>query len=476
VLPLSPAAAMPWAQQSLMSSIYKVLLFVNLMPRWSAGGPHLNAYSAQSLTVAAIVVCAVFSAAFAVFWLRDLFAADDSPRSAWRARFFWYLAPPLLTGFYAPMAASLMAPLACAVSSQKLWMNTTLEVRVLQCMRRGRRTRYRGGAACRRCHARRSTIVRPSYSLVDLPAPQLRCGSSSFPLLQCWSGGHVGLLIAGLVTLLPFIAISGLFALTLVDRRVSVGGKDNATCAVHGRVDAGLQVLRLGLAAFFVLGYDSNAWLTVTVSIAAGLVWLGAYTWWLPFYRLRTNQGCAIGASVFLCAGIAAALSVATSSGEENGGSILFLFLILPVAYSCYRCVLAVQQARCTTPTVLHRATAWIRSVVCLSFSRVLRFHATLSWYFTLLQPRCVPLALASTSQRPQLPVPRGVEDTLPAGGQRGAGDEGAGVGGRQKGSTQCVLGEQGELSSGGERTAQRPLRIHGAQGGRRAVRPLRHV
>jgi hypothetical protein len=152
----------------------------------------------------------------------------------------------------------------------------------------------------------------------------------------------VGLLIAGLLTLLPFIAISSLFTLALVDRRVSIGGKDNATCAVHGRVEAGVQMLRLGLAAFIVFGYDSNAWLTVIVSIAAGLAWLGAYTWWLPFYRLRTNQGCAIGASVFLCAGVAAALSVATSAGDGNGGSILFLFLILPVAYCCYRFVLAV--------------------------------------------------------------------------------------------------------------------------------------
>jgi hypothetical protein len=131
VLPLSPAAAMPWAQQSLMGSIYKFLLYVNLMPRWSAGGPQLNAYSAASLSVAAIVVCAVFSAAFTFLWLSESLAAADSPRSAWRARFFWYVAPPLLTAFYAPMVAALMAPLACAVSGHRLWMNTTLEVRAL---------------------------------------------------------------------------------------------------------------------------------------------------------------------------------------------------------------------------------------------------------------------------------------------------------------------------------------------------------
>jgi hypothetical protein len=129
VLPLSPAAAMPWAQQSLMGFVYKVLLFINLMPRSSADGPQLNAYSAQSLSVAAIAVCAIFSATFVFLWLNESLAASDSPRSAWRARFFWYLAPPLLTAFYAPMVAALMAPLACAVSSQKLWMNTTLEVR-----------------------------------------------------------------------------------------------------------------------------------------------------------------------------------------------------------------------------------------------------------------------------------------------------------------------------------------------------------
>jgi hypothetical protein len=171
------------------------------------------------------------------------------------------------------------------------------------------------------------------------PSRLLRCPRSlPSPPLQCWSGGHLGLFIACLIVLIPFVAITLLLALTLVDRRISVGGKDNVTCAVLGRVDAGMLVLRLGFAGFIVLGFDVSPWVTVLVSIAAGLAWLGAYAWWLPFYRLPMNQMHGVAAGVFLSAGVAAALSVATSeSSGGSGGTILFLFLVLPVCYCCYR-------------------------------------------------------------------------------------------------------------------------------------------
>jgi hypothetical protein len=77
------------------------------------------------------VLCAVFAGWLVYLWLAEAFGAGDAPRSAWGSRLVWYLAPVLSSAIFMPMAASLIAPLSCLVSSQQMWLGTQLQVRCL---------------------------------------------------------------------------------------------------------------------------------------------------------------------------------------------------------------------------------------------------------------------------------------------------------------------------------------------------------
>jgi hypothetical protein len=77
-----------------------------------------HSYPADSLSIAAIVLCAVFAGCLVYLWLAEAFGAAEAPRSAWGSRLVWYLAPVLSSAIFMPMAAALIAPLSCLVSSQ----------------------------------------------------------------------------------------------------------------------------------------------------------------------------------------------------------------------------------------------------------------------------------------------------------------------------------------------------------------------
>lgn len=358
VIPLSPAQGMTWNDQPIMSSIYKFLLSVNLLPR-PEGSP---IYNASSLVIASLVIAAIFSSFFLWLWLSEAFSAPGTAHSQWRSRIIWWFFPVLAYALWTPFVGGLIAPFSCLTigggSASAVWMNTTI---------------------------------------------------------TCFSGPHIGMLVSGVFILFAFCGTMMLLTVTLVDRRTTIAGKDNEVAAVHGRVDAALLFVKLILAAFFVLGFGSNPWITVIISLLAGLVWLGLYTYYLPYYRLSMNQVQAGASAVFLCAGVAAALSVAVGASSSNSGVILFLFLLLPVGYSAIRCVaaarcssyiLVVFGSSCFPVTCPSHAFCFPRSFIIplLSLFPSFPFPPVLPVF--PVQPCASPLALSVYSDRPLQPFP----------------------------------------------------------------------
>lgn len=99
--------------------------------------------------------------------------------------------------------------------------------------------------------------------------------------------------------------------------------------APHGRVMLVLLLAKTLLVGCFSLSGSVDQYILIAVALGVGVIWAGAFSVYLPFYKLRTNQFCAAMGVSFLWAAGSLLLGKIQNRPDDNVAGFVF-FMALP--------------------------------------------------------------------------------------------------------------------------------------------------
>lgn len=99
--------------------------------------------------------------------------------------------------------------------------------------------------------------------------------------------------------------------------------------APHGRIMLVLLVAKTLLVGCFSLSGSVDQYILIAVALGVGVIWAGAFSVYLPFYKLRTNQFCAALGVSFLWAAGSLLLGKIQNRPDDNVAGFVF-FMALP--------------------------------------------------------------------------------------------------------------------------------------------------
>lgn len=95
--------------------------------------------------------------------------------------------------------------------------------------------------------------------------------------ITCFGGAHIGVMVASIAVIVTTFPWLFLLSATMVDRTPDPTGKKNLLCASHGRVDAGMFVVKLILGIMYAFGGGINAVAYGIIVLLLGLAYVSTH-------------------------------------------------------------------------------------------------------------------------------------------------------------------------------------------------------
>lgn len=105
--------------------------------------------------------------------------------------------------------------------------------------------------------------------------------------LVCWGGGHYFLVALTSLSILLLAALSLICVACFIDRRPE---SPSLLAQAHGRVAVLLLSLKAIVAPMMVMHDHINKWVLITALGVMGVLWMGAFWFYLPYYNARMNS------------------------------------------------------------------------------------------------------------------------------------------------------------------------------------------
>lgn len=105
--------------------------------------------------------------------------------------------------------------------------------------------------------------------------------------LVCWGGGHYFLVALTSVSILLLAVLSLICVACFIDRRPE---SPSLLAQAHGRVAVLLLSLKAIVAPMMVMHDRVDEWVLITALGVIGVMWMGAFWYYLPYYSARMNS------------------------------------------------------------------------------------------------------------------------------------------------------------------------------------------
>jgi len=175
-----------------------------------------------------------------------------------------------------------------------------------------------------------TTLISPFY------CPARSLWPTAFHDYTCYDSGHLGFFITSIIILPLWISWNLIIATCIINRVPDLTGKRNILCASHGRIFAGIIIIKTFLSIIYIFSPQLNPWLYSILVLLCGLFYIGIYWQYLPYFHQWINQlQLAIGCAFTM---IAASLVLAHIIGDpyNYAGVTAGLVLFIPALYVGY--------------------------------------------------------------------------------------------------------------------------------------------